>query len=76
MGCTSACDRGGKFPKASRLVLELTIPCLPSLDYGPSSLKKIQDEEFRAFIFSSMTVHSVCHEGEALRGNGVAGWCE
>lgn len=56
-------------------MLKLTIPRLPSLDYGPSSIQKIQDEEVRAFIFSSISVHSVYHEGEAVRGNGVAGWC-
>lgn len=52
MGCTLACGRAGKSPESSRLVLELTIPCLPPLDYGPSSFQKIQDEEFGAFIFS------------------------
>lgn len=67
IGCTSACGSGGKFPKTSKFVLELTIPCLPSLDYGPRSFQKIQDEEFGAFIFSSITVHNVYHEGEALR---------
>lgn len=38
-------------------------------------ISKIQDEEFGAMIFSSITVHNVYHEGEALRGNGVEGWC-
>lgn len=75
IGCTSACGSGGKFPKTSKFELELTIPCLPSLDYGPRSFQKIQDEEFGAFIFSSITVHNVYHEGETLRGNGVEACC-
>lgn len=58
MGYTLACGRGGKLPGASKSVLELTNPPLPSLDYGTSSFRKIRDEEFGAFVFSSITVHS------------------
>lgn len=58
MGYTLACGRGGKFPGASKSVLELTNPPLPSLDYGTSSFCKIRDKEFGAFVFSSITVRS------------------
>lgn len=58
MGYTLACGRGGKFPGASKSVLELTNPPLLSLDYGTSSFCKIRDKEFGAFVFSSITVRS------------------
>lgn len=84
MGYTLACGRGGKFPGASKSVLELMNPPLPSLDYGTSSFCKIRDKEFGAFVFSSITVHSarlpLFRVKEKHRGEmggcafGLAGW--
>lgn len=80
MGYTLACGRGGKFPGASKPVLELTNLPLPSLDYGKSSFCKIRGKEFEAFVFSSITVRSARlpllsmkgkHQGEI---GGLCSW--